>query len=325
MLDVVDCLMDLLAIPSVTGQENAVARHVAQVLRATFPDADVDVQDLGDGGANVLMRSGVPAVVLTSHLDTVPGAIAPRADATTIWGRGACDAKGQIAAQLCALERAAARGARDLGCFFVCGEEVDSRGARAALEHPFARGSLAINGEPTTLRFVTRSWGLVELELRAHGRAAHSSTSSGVPATHALVRDLEALLQFAADDRKVNIGVVSGGVASNVTAPEASAFVCIRLRENPEALIAEIRERVQSCDVEVREVIHPAVFEAPAGAPTTEVLFASDAAFYARRFDRVMEFGPGDIEDAHTPDEHVRVADLRRAVDVLADLLWSAS
>lgn len=320
MLDPARCLMELLAIPSVSGHEGPVAAHVSELLRVTFPDADVDVQDLGDGGANVLMRQGEPSVLLTSHLDTVPGAIAPHRSATTIWGRGACDAKGQVVAQICALQKAAAAGIADLGCFFVSGEEVDSRGARAALEHPYVRGAVAVNGEPTRLRFVSRSWGIVELRLCAHGRAAHSSTSSGIAATHALVRDLSALVDLDGDGRKVNIGVVSGGVASNVTAPEASALVGIRFRDDTEEMLADIKARVGSCDLEVRQLIDPLRFDTPDAAATAEVAFASDAEVYMGRFARVMQFGPGDIEDAHTSGEHVLIDDLRAAVDVLANL-----
>jgi acetylornithine deacetylase len=321
MRDVVGCLMELLAIPSVSGHERAVAACVAELLAAAVPGARVDVQDLNDGGANVLMRRGDPAVVLSSHLDTVPGKIEPRVAAGAVWGRGACDAKGQIAAQVCALACAAARGVHDLGCFFVSGEEVDSRGALAALEHPFVRGGAVVNGEPTGLRYVTRAWGVAEFELRAHGRAAHSSLSGGVAATHALVRDLHALLDLERDGRRVNVGVVEGGVASNVTAAGANALVGVRFRDGAEHLLDDVRRAVRRCDLEVRQIIEPAAFAAPAGAATVEVAFCSDAALYRRRFERVMQIGPGDIAHAHTDGERVTVADLHAAVDVLADLL----
>lgn len=322
MLDVVQCLLRLLAVPSVSGREAALAGEVAQLLRATFPDADVELQDLGDGGANVFMRQGEPIVLLTTHLDTVPGAIRPRSDAISVHGRGACDAKGQIAAQICALQRAQSRGVRDLGCFFVAGEEIDSRGALAALTHPFVCGAAVVNGEPTRLRFVARSWGIVELELRTHGRAAHSSTSMGVAATHGLVRDLAALLELEHDGRRVNIGVVSGGAASNVTAPDARALVGIRFREDLPALLDDLRATVQCSEVALRQVIEPLQLHVPPGASAaTEVTFASDAACYAWRFERIFEFGPGDIEHAHSRHEQVAIADLHAAVEILAGLL----
>lgn len=321
MPEVGTCLMGLLGIPSVSGHEAALASHVAEVLRSTFPSSEVDVQDLGDGGANVLMKQGHPQLLLTTHLDTVPGVVTPRSDETTIWGRGACDAKGQIAVQICALAEAAANGAENFGCFFVSGEEVDSRGAKAALAHPYVSSTTVVNGEPTGLRFVTRSWGIIELELRAEGRAAHSSTSSGIRATHALVHDLSALAALENTERKVNIGVIAGGVASNVTAPQASALVGIRFRDDTAGLLADIKKCTRECDVTVRQVIDPLTFDTPTGASVAEVAFASDGEIYMSRFRNVMQFGPGDIEHAHTASEHVRINDLNEAVTVLAGLV----
>lgn len=320
MLDPVDFLLDLLRTPSPTGSEGVLAAELAQVLRMTFPLADVDLQDLGDGGSNVLMRQGTPEVVFTSHLDTVPGDQTPTFDGKVVHGRGACDAKGQIAAQVCALQRAVARGATDVGCFYVCGEEVDSRGALAALAHPFTRARAVLNGEPTDLRFTRRSWGILELEVSATGVAGHSSTAAGPSAVHALVDDLGRLCALESADRKVNVGVVAGGEASNVIAPSAHALVGIRFRDDADALLADVRAAVRR-RVRVRQVIQPVEMYAPSGhLAVDEVHFASDAVHYAGRFDFVVQYGPGAIEYAHTDDERVAADDLQTAVDVLARL-----
>src|ERR1700753_751789 len=114
-----------------------------------------------------------PDVVFSTHMDTVPPFLPSREDDLYLYGRGACDAKGIIAAQLAAVERLREAGVA-AAMLFVVGEERDSAGAREANLHP--KGSrFLINGEPTDNRLALASKGAVRVELKAKGKMAHSA------------------------------------------------------------------------------------------------------------------------------------------------------
>jgi acetylornithine deacetylase len=114
-----------------------------------------------------------PDVVLSTHMDTVPPYFGSREDDEFLYGRGSCDAKGIIAAQVAAADRLREAGVK-VGLLFVVGEERDSAGAREANLHP--RGSkFLINGEPTDNRLALASKGALRVEIRAKGKMAHSA------------------------------------------------------------------------------------------------------------------------------------------------------
>src|SRR5206468_8965717 len=121
---------------------------------------------------NVLATWGTPVVTLSTHIDTVPPYFASREDDEFVWGRGACDAKGIIAAMVTAAERLLAAGTRNFGLLFVVGEEKNSAGAKAAAASP--RGArFLINGEPTENQLALGSKGALRYEITAKGRLAH--------------------------------------------------------------------------------------------------------------------------------------------------------
>src|SRR5215203_47836 len=121
-------------IPSPSGEEGEVGRYLASALEGL--GYKVELQEVEPGRANVLARlAAQPRVVLSTHMDTVPPHIPSREDATHIHGRGACDAKGIIAAQLTAAERLRREGFEELGLLFTVDEEMGSLGARAAASH----------------------------------------------------------------------------------------------------------------------------------------------------------------------------------------------
>lgn len=319
-------LLRLLEIPSVTGNEQAVATVLESELRSAFPGAEVFRQDVGEGRWNVLMERGNPKITLTTHIDTVPGGPAPSVSATHIFGRGACDAKGQVVAQLWGLEQALAGGLEDYRCAFVVGEETDARGARALLELPTTQ--YLLNGEPTDNRFVRHGWGVHEVEVSASGISAHSSLGTENSAIHALVQDLEALLQNEPEGIQLNIGTITGGLAPNVQAPSASCVICARFRGEPADFETFLNAHIRKSSWRPRfpgtggvELFVPALHT---GADV-EVKFASDCSVYAKRYDSIMLFGPGHIQDAHTDNESIARASLRDAARTIANLLIELS
>jgi acetylornithine deacetylase len=319
-------LLRLLAIPSVTGNEQGVATALESELRRAFPKAQVSRQDVGEGRWNVLMTRGDPKITLTTHIDTVPGGPRPSLSPTHIFGRGACDAKGQVIAQLWGLEQAVAAGLTDYRCAFVVGEETDARGARALLELPPT--PYLLNGEPTENRFVRHGWGVHEVEITAEGISAHSSLGTKHSAIHALVQDLEALLRNEPEGIELNIGTITGGLAPNVQAPSASCVICARFRGDPADFEAFLDAHVTRSTWRPRfpgtggvELFVPALQE----GPDIEVKFASDCSVYANRYEAIMLFGPGRIQDAHTDNESIERASLREAAGIIGNLLLELS
>src|SRR5919112_2144244 len=121
----------LMDIPSVSGEEGEVGRFLASHLGGL--GWRVESQEVEPGRSNVLATlAGRPRVVLSTHMDTVPPFIPSSEDATHVRGRGACDAKGIIAAQVAAAERLRAEGFQELGLLFTVDEELGILGARAA-------------------------------------------------------------------------------------------------------------------------------------------------------------------------------------------------
>src|SRR6476620_9657199 len=163
----------LINIDSTTGREAEAGVWLARELRAL--GYTVAEQQLDRGCANLIATLDPPVAVFSTHYDCVPPFFPSRLEGGRLYGRGACDAKGILAAQVAAAERLRARGERRVGLLFVVGEERGSDGAAVANASP-AGSRFLINGEPTDNRLGTGTRGVLRLRLRASGRAAHSAT-----------------------------------------------------------------------------------------------------------------------------------------------------
>src|SRR6202522_4544515 len=240
-LDPVDLTRRLVDIESLTYNEGAVGEYLDALLQErgyTVERMAVSQpsQSRYTGPRFNLSASDVkrPDVVLSTHMDTVPPFLPSSEDDLYVYGRGSCDAKGIIAAQLAAAERLREAGVA-VGLLFVVGEERDSAGARTANLHSKGNRFL-INGEPTDNRLALASKGALRAEIRARGKMAHSAYPElGDSAVHKLVHALERLLAVelpAVEDigpSTMNIGLISGGYAPNVIADSAVAQVLVRL------------------------------------------------------------------------------------------------
>ncbi len=182
-------------------------------------------------------------------MDTVPPFLPSSEDEEFIYGRGSCDAKGIIAAQIAAAVRLREQGAK-VGMLFVVGEERDSAGARLANENP--KGSrFLINGEPTDNRLALASKGALRATFRATGKMGHSAYPElGDSAIHKLIHALEKVLAlklpFVEDigPGTLNIGIIHGGHAPNVIADVAEAHALVRLVGPSEEVRAAIENAV---------------------------------------------------------------------------------
>jgi len=315
----------LIDIESVTGQEKAIGELLFLTLTklAASSGGSVERMEVSTERHNVLATWGDPVVTLSTHMDTVPPFFASSEDGEFVRGRGACDAKGIIAAMICAAENLLAAGTRNFGLLFVVGEEKDSLGALCAAR--ISRGSkFVINGEPTENKLALGSKGALRYVLTARGRLAHSAYPElGESA-------VEKLLDLLADIRRLplpydsllgpstlTIGTLCGGRAPNVIADEAHADLMFRTVGDPEVIRAAMRGVVDGRG-ELQEMLHtPALhLEAIDGFETMVAAYTTDIPNFAGAWGKPFLLGPGSIHVAHTAEERIPKKQLVDAIGI---------
>jgi acetylornithine deacetylase len=266
-----------------------------------------------------------PDVVFSTHMDTVPPFIPSSEDEEFIYGRGSCDAKGIIAAQIAAAEKLREQGIC-VALLFLVGEERDSAGAKAANLQP--RGSrFLINGEPTDNRVALASKGALRAVIRASGKMAHSAYPElGESATKKLVEALYRILAIplpTLDDvgpSTLNIGVISGGYAPNVIADHAEAQVMVRLvgpSDETRRAIEEAAEGLATVDFTLEIPFKRLV--AIEGLPTMVAAFTTDIPWLGNWGEPLL-LGPGSIHVAHTPHEKLAKRELFEAIELYVEV-----
>jgi acetylornithine deacetylase len=320
----------LIDIESITPNERQVGdflwEHLSEMARRF--NGQVERMAVEMDRDNVFVRFGEPVLVLSTHMDTVPPFIPSREDDDFIWGRGACDTKGIIAAMITAAEQLLTAGRRNFGLLFVVGEERNSAGAHMAARNP--RGSkFLINGEPTENKLALGSKGALRYEVVAHGRMAHSAYPElGESAIEKLLDALERIrrIDLPADEllgpSTLNIGTITGGRAPNVIPDEASAEIMIRVVGD----VAKLRKTIEAVvrpDAEAQEILLiPAVHLRPLdGFPTTVVAFTTDIPAFGTAWGEPFLIGPGSIHVAHTSEERIPKSELVEAVGLYGQLV----
>lgn len=319
--DPVETLEQWLGIDSTTGRERVYLNHLESIfdrlgyhthrqpvadqrwnliaLPADLPDADTPSE-------------ADPSLLFSTHVDTVPPHLDVRRDGDTLYGRGACDTKGGQWAMLRAGQTLRARGHNDFGFLFVVGEEVDHCGAKRARNLNLDPQRILLC-EPTQNRLVTGQKGMVKLELLASGVAGHSAfPDQGDSAIHHLLDALHALRahDWPSDDTlgttTLNVGILEGGTAANVFAPDARAEVLFRTVRPAHEILSTIEDLLDPAlewsDVSSND---PVRFDLPDDPGDTCVVpFNTDAA-YLQALGPIWLTGPGDIRVAHSDDEHI--------------------
>ncbi|MGH9620269.1 MAG: M20/M25/M40 family metallo-hydrolase [Bryobacteraceae bacterium] len=313
----------LIDIESITPNEGTAGDFLLGVLRelAGRFEGQTESMAVEAGRHNVFASFGEPRVVLSTHMDTVPPFIPAREDAEYIWGRGACDAKGIIAAMIGAAEQLLASGRRDFGLLFVVGEERNSAGALQAARKPHGSKFL-INGEPTENRLALGSKGTLRYEIAARGRMAHSAYPElGESAIEKLLNALERIRRVSLPSDSLfgpstlNIGTIEGGRAPNVIPDEARAEILIRVVDDASGLRKSIQAAARP-DAEATEVlfIPPVRLGSVDGFATTVVAFTTDIPAFAGVWGKPFLLGPGSIHVAHTAEERIAKKELLEAV-----------
>ena len=330
MIDVFRLTRELIDIPSTTGEEFQIGISLSELLMRL--GYRVELQDITDERANIIATTeSRPRVVLSTHMDTVPPFIASSEDDEFIYGRGSCDAKGIIAAQIGAAERLRAEGVNEIGLLFTVDEEMTSAGSRLANQHALASScEYLINGEPTDNQLATGTKGSIQTTIRTVGRAAHSAyPEQGESAIEKLLDVLEDIRNIAWPGDEVfgettcNIGVLSGGTRANVIPAEAHATLQIRLAKQS-ALVKDLLERTiaERATIDYKSVHDPVNLMTVGGFDQMLARFTTDIP-YLSNWGQPLLIGPGSILDAHTDGEKISKSELSRAVDLYVDLVKS--
>ena len=324
-LDPVSVARQLIDIDSTTGREHDAGVWLGGFLRER--GYRVDEQPVSDGRFNLFASlHESPALVFSTHFDCVPPFFPSREERGLLFGRGACDAKGILAAQFSAVERLRAAGETRAALLFVVGEERGSDGARVANAKAPAGVRYLVNGEPTDNRLGAATRGVLRVRLKAHGRAAHSAFPElGESAIDKLLDALMIMRGVRLPEDPLlgrthyTVGLIEGGVAPNVVSPQASAELFFRIVGDA----APVREALRVIEglVTVEHVLDiPAVrMHTVPGFETAVFQYATDVPMLGN-WGRPLLIGPGSIHVAHTSDEHLAVDELRAAVDLYENL-----
>lgn len=336
---------------AVHGAERPLAERLAELLRERGAE-DVVVADVprvsGKVASYVYARFGTPRLLVNAHLDTVPpnegwssDPFTPRFENGRIYALGAADTKGAAAAILAALDEAKPV---DTGILFSGDEEHSSVVMRAIVDDPQLMAGLerAIVCEPTSLRAGTRHRGIASFEVEASSPGGHSSRADILPSPIAdLSRVAVALDAWARAQRDVgpegfkgmcvNLAKMDGGIAFNVIPTLASLVVSLRpppgtdsaaVRRELEALVARELEGAvarftrDNPPFATRDIDAFAPLLGDAVRAPVDLAFWTEAALLAEKGVDAVVFGPGDIAQAHAPDEWVLEEELDRARDV---------
>jgi acetylornithine deacetylase len=345
----IELLRELVAIPSVSGEEAELASFIEETARRWGLDV---VRD--PNGVRIEVRGWDigPTFALVSHLDVVPPGsgwtrdpFIPVIEDDRLYGRGSSDAKASVAAMLYAAKDLVESGGMDSGRLLVLlgyGEETKNTTMGAAVE---AAGEIdaAVIGEPTSLDFAVAQRGLMMVDLLAQGDQRHAGYASVdgefTNAAIVLARDLlklEGLFDARAHPllgrATATPTMLESGVSRNVTPPVARAVLDVRSTPDwtHEELAEELR-RSLTCDVIVtsRRLV-------PCETPPNSRLLAtasrlrpgaghfgsptcSDWVFF-REWD-AFKCGPGTSRRSHTADEYVDVPEVTAARGFYADLV----
>ena len=365
-------LCELIALPSVNNallpanHPHAGEKRVVDFLAATVAQAglDVDLQKVFPGRSNLLARLSPSGkvrqrILLAPHLDTVDFAseeqLTPREKGGLLYGRGACDTKGSVAAMvmaLCELAQAKHRPTETEIIFTGLVDEETGQGGSRALAASGMKADLAIVGEPTRLQIVTAHKGNLWLKLETHGKAAHGSRPDlGKNAVHEMARIVDLLeTKYATQLRQhrhallghatINVGTIAGGVQPNIV--PAACSITIDRRTVPGETDAGVWREIKAllrqhglratlgntkagaCEAMETSPRLPLVRQFMRSVGQTKAAGADyfcDASVLSVGGIPSIVFGPGDIAQAHTPDEWISLAALERGREILVNFL----
>lgn len=330
----------LVNIESISGNELDVSDFLQKYLNKLGLGFDLTIDKTGKNIYASGSKTGSTKVLLTSHIDTVPPYINYFIENTedgevAIHGRGSCDAKGSVAAQIIAAKELLEEGlvtTDDLSLLFVFGEEVGGAGMRSANSYFIEKGinwDAVIFGEPTENKLAVGHKGIYMAELEVFGFASHSGYPEiGIDADKILIEIMHELETYDWPKSELlnlttlNIGLFSGGTAGNVISPYAKCSLLMRTAVNADEIIPRVKDIVSKYGSGAKDVkLDVQVTDDPVSLDYDVEDFDTMIASYAtdipklehRGFKRYL-YGPGSILVAHGDNEYVTASSLLQAV-----------
>lgn len=313
MTNIEKLLIELLKIESASGNEKNVADFIVSKLKGF----DIKKQIIKKDRYNIIAKKGKSDVFIVVHMDTVPGVVPIKITKDKIYGRGACDNKGNIAGAIMT-----ARKLQDINLIFTVGEEVDFAGVKKLITRKDisagGRGKFIVM-EPTELKTMTGQMGIIAFSVITKGTEQH--TSLKFKQEDSAVHELIEIINFLLEKRfnAFNVGKIGGGIADNVVAGEAIADISMRPKNKME--YSEVLKTIKSlpskfsCVVKIRHKYDP--FFSSLSMKGEIAPFFSEMSF----FKNSLLFGAGNIKQAHTNDEFISRKQLNLLEEKLEKLI----
>ncbi len=309
----------LLSIPSPSGREKEIADFLAAFFQ--YHGLTLELQKINENRDNVwVLPAAKKEVLLCTHLDTVSPFIPPAEDQNYLYGRGACDAKGIMAAMIQAALELKSEGVSGFGLLLVVGEEADSIGAKTAAASGRSSKYIIV-GEPTQNRMGKSHFGYLAVQLAARGKAAHSAFPQlGDSAVERIldavncIKTLKSIQAAQVNGGSMNIARIKGGTAPNVIPEYAECIVTFRTQMPTSRITKDIQTNLpQNMQMKILNRAEPqSLFTLPAFEQTV-LPYGTDIP-YLKPFGQALLFGPGAGEDAHTEQEKISKKELQDAV-----------
>jgi N-acetyl-ornithine/N-acetyl-lysine deacetylase len=337
-----ELLYELVKIPSISTREREISIFVENKLE----DLGMEITRSGNNLIGKLGQ-GRPTLMLCGHLDTVPPFIPPQIKGTRLFGRGAADDKGGLAAVINAvahIEQSKLKGT--LLTTFVVDEELKSQGAQDALRYIDA--DFGVVCEPTNLKIVNGHKGRLTFHVETIGKSAHASKpelgKNAIVAMAKLVSiiDKMPLMKHPVLGREtMTVSTITGGDAPNIVPNRCRIAVDYRYVPPHDlfSVLEVLRVKLPEAKIEFAE--DPKNFSQPFFLPNHEIITSledsiryngqnpqvvtMDASTDASRFNEAgiptIVFGPGDIAQAHTTDEWIDLPDVEIASAIFGELI----
>lgn len=324
-MDPFELTRQLMTIPSVSGTEKEVGLFLSSFLQDI--GYKIEIQAVTDDRFNVIAYAGDPKIIFCTHIDTVPPYLPVSEDETTLYGRGACDTKGIIAAMIEAGNRLKSDGVSNFAYVFVVGEEAGGVGAKAANTLDW-NSDYVIVGEPTENKLAKAHKGTLQANLQIQGKAAHSGyPEAGISAVELLIEVLHDCVHADWGIDPVlgvgtfNAGVVKAGEGANIVPAEAETAVMLRTVEPSTEAEKRLFDLVNNrAKITINSESSPQHMFTLDGFEQTVVSFGTDVP-YLNNLGKPILIGPGSILDAHTMNEKILKVDLLKGISLYVDLV----
>jgi acetylornithine deacetylase len=317
MINLEKLLIKLLKIKSEKGNEKEIGNYVFKFLKKEgFKVKKIPVDR---NGFDIIAELGTPKVYFSTHLDTVKGFLPVKETKLRIYGRGACDAKGSLAAMICAAIKSKKQGLSNFGLIFTVREEGNFRGIKKLLKSKI-KIPFVIVGEPTSLEIANAHFGILVLEIIAKGKSSHSSEpKKGINAINKLLKAIELVKKMKMGKKSFfSICKIKGGIADNIIPDKAKATITFRISPNDKTdYFKKVRKQLKNLanvkkKLELSGVITKVPKELSFIKKVKTVKYFTELSYYKKG----VVFGPGDIKFAHSDKEMIEKSDLRKAVKI---------